>query len=397
MKKSYLFFVLIMFFHLASAQEIKSYDLTVKINVESENIQVKGLIDIDFENNDSISLVLWKNSAIRSITSNQFQVRFYFDSVSPSPIIYVPDGRNLVIYKSEISAEKQLFLFDYECDMHELNGWARSFSEEWIEINYYGSWFPLNENSIHFTSKIIITIDDKYSVTGSGIVTREDGIWKMLQPWASFDNVIIASKNLKSKVLIKNNSHIEIDYCVFPESAADSLISECNWVSDFYQRLFGKTDSTYLKFVATPFDGGGGYSRKNFVSMRTKKFNFNTRGGIGHEMAHFWWSNANTSTWEDWLNEAFAEYSMLIYFRERLGSDVFYEQIEEYRKRTMNTPPVWGIGRDTREAYSVLYEKGALILYDMEQKVGKDLFFGFLKTVSDNKVKTTNELLDLVK
>lgn len=62
----------------------------------------------------------------------------------------------------------------------------------------------------------------------------------------------------------------------------------------------------------------------------------------------------------------------------------------------MNTPPVWGIGRDTREAYSVLYEKGALILYDMEQKVGKDLFFGFLKTVSDNKVKTTNELLDLV-
>jgi hypothetical protein len=32
----------------------------------------------------------------------------------------------------------------------------------------------------------------------------------------------------------------------------------------------------------------------------------------------------------------------------------------------------------------------------MEQKVGKDQFFGFLKTVSDNKVKTTNELLDLV-
>jgi hypothetical protein len=186
MKELYVFIVLILLSLMTHGQEITSYELNVKIDVESENIQVKGLIDIDFKNNDSISLVLWKNSTIHSITSNQSQVRFYFDSVSTSPIMYVPDGRNLIIYKPGKSTVKQFFLFDYECDMHKLYGWGRSFSEYW-------------------------------------------------------------------------------------------------------------------------------------------------------------------------LNEAFAEYSMLIYFRNRLGSDIFNAQIEEYKSRTKGTPHIWRIYRDAQEAYTVLY------------------------------------------
>jgi hypothetical protein len=387
--------VLILFSTLTYGQEILSYYLDVNIDVSSKKLNVKGSAKIDYKNSDSISLILWKNTIIKSISSKETLIRYTFDTSSPSPVMYIPGGGRLVVYKPSQSNEIQDICFEYDCDMHDLTGWAKSFSEDWIEINFYSAWFPLNNSSRNFRSRINITIDPGYTVTGSGIVKRAGDYWEMIQPWAAFDNVIIASKNLRSKILNENNIHIETYYKEFPESGADSVISECRYVFGLYENLYGKKDSTYMKFIMSPFEGGGGYSRKNFVSMRTKQFSFYTRVGIGHEIAHFWWSNAVTTTWEDWLNEAFAEYSMLIYFRERSGQEIFNKQIEEYKKRTANTPPVWGLDRNAPESYSVLYEKGVLILYELEQKTGKDKFFSFLKEVQKKKVATTSELLDL--
>jgi hypothetical protein len=386
--------VLILLSTLSYGQEILSYDLNVSIDVLPRKLHVKGSAKIDYKKSDSISLILWKNTVIQSINSKGSPIRYMFDTISPSPVMYIPGGGRLVVYKPSQSNEIQDIYFEYNCDMHNLTGWAKSFSEEWIEINYYCAWFPLNNSSRNFRSRINIAIDSAYTVTGSGIVNRKEDHWEMTQPWAGFDNVIIASKGLKSRVLDENNVHIETYYKDFPESEADSVISECRFVFGLYKNLFGEKDSTYMKFVIAPFEGGGGYSRKNFVSMRTKQFSFYTRVGIGHEIAHFWWSNAVTTTWEDWLNEAFAEYSMLIYLRERSGLNVFNTQINEYKKRTVNTPPIWGLDRNAPQSYTVLYEKGALILCDMEQKTGKDQFFSFLKEVQKKKIATTAELLD---
>jgi hypothetical protein len=350
--------VLILLSAFSYGQEILSYDLNVNIDVISRKLNVKGSAKIDFNNSDSISLVLWKNTVIQSISSKETPLRYTFDTVSPSPVMYIPGGGRLVVCRPAQSNEIQSIYFEYDCDMHNLTGWAKSFSEDWIEINYYSAWFPVNNSSRKFRSRINITIDPGYTVTGSGVVNRKEDCWQMIQPWPGFDNVIIASKGLRSRVLDENNIHIETFYKDFPESGADSVLSECRFVFGLYENLFGKKDSTYMKFIISPFEGGGGYSRKNFVSMRMKQFSFYTRVGVGHEIAHFWWSNAVTTTWEDWLNEAFAEYSMLIYFRERSGQDVFNTQLNEYKKRTANTPPVWGLDRNAPQAYTVCMRKG---------------------------------------
>ncbi|HJV77707.1 MAG TPA: M1 family aminopeptidase [Paludibacter sp.] len=394
MKTAFSFLFLILFAFKINAQEIKAYNFDVKIDVVSKQLHVKGAIDIDFKNSDSISLMLWKNSNIHSIISDQKHVSYHFDTISPSPIMYIPNGGKLIIYKQRKSKEKQSIIFDYDCDMHELSGWAKSFSDNWIELNCYSAWFPLGSGN--FTSKLRIWIDDKYKVTGSGIVKQKNDHWEITQPWTGFDNVVIASKNLKSRILHDGNSCIETNYSEFSEQEADSIISECRYLQNLYQNLLGKKDRVYLKFIMAPFSQGGGYSRKNFVSLRTKKFDLYTCGGIGHELAHFWWSNANTTTWEDWLNEAFAEYSMLIYFRERFGISVFDKKIEEYKKRSMNTPPIFGIDRNAPEAYVVLYEKGSLILHELEQKIGKEQFIELLREVVNGKVKTTSNFLELV-
>jgi len=376
-------------------QQISSYDMSVGIDVSHKTIQVNGTMDVDFRHKDTLSLVLWKNSVIHSISLDDVLLSYKFDTTSQSPIMYIPNGRRLLIVKSNKSGDSRKISFDYECDMKNLRGWAGSFSADWIELNFYDAWFPVCANGGNAASNIEISIDSAYLVSGSGIVEKKNGRWKMVQSWRSFDNVIIASPNLKKKVLRTGGACIETDYSDFPETSADSVIYECRYALALYERLYGAKDSTYLKFVIAPVENGG-YSRKNFVSLGTKQFNLSTQEGVAHELAHFWWSGANTTTWEDWLNEAFAEYSKLVYLRERLGANFFLSRIDEYKKETLDTPPIWGINRNASDAYVVLYKKGALILYEFEQKVVRDRFFGFLKEISDQKIHATDELLGLV-
>ena len=55
--------------------------------------------------------------------------------------------------------------------------------------------------------------------------------------------------------------------------------------------------------------------------------------------------------------------------------------------------PIWGIDRSSPEAYTALYEKGALILMELEEKVGEDKFLHFLNDILKHEIHTTNDLL----
>ncbi len=384
-------------FYRGLCQEIIHYDMNVQINVPGKNLIVNGSIIVATDHKDTLSMVLWKNTLIHSIRIAHGPIKYLFDTLSPSPIQYIPNGRKLLLINPEKTIDTLKLFFNYECEMKNLDGWAKSFSEDWIEINYYSAWYPLNNESRNFTSNLNISIDNHYQVTGSGMISEHEGRWKMNQSWPGFDNVIIASPNLHSKIYKKGNVYIETDYSDFPDKDADSLLTECKFAVTLYHDYFGNiADSTYLKFIIAPFEQGGGYSRKNFISMRAKKLNIYTLMGVGHEIAHFWWHNADTQSWEDWLNESFAEYSMLLYFRDRLGMDVFKEKLEEYKKDAEHTPPIRGIDRTASEAYIVLYEKGSLILCEMEQRNGSAKFYNFLRTVAQKHIRSTTELLDLV-
>ncbi|MBP1640334.1 MAG: hypothetical protein H6Q17_1917 [Bacteroidetes bacterium] len=178
--------------------------------------------------------------------------------------------------------------------MKGLNRWAQTFLDEWVELNMYSAWFPLNNASKNFTSIIDISTDKAYKVTGSGIISGKNGRWLMKQPWPAYDNVIVAFRDLKTKQIQNQKSHTELNHSNLQESEADSVLTECAFIFDLYSKLFGPQDSTYFKLSLAPTTGGG-YSRKNFVSWRTNHFNFDTRVGLAHEIAHFWWKNANAT------------------------------------------------------------------------------------------------------
>jgi Peptidase family M1 domain len=392
-------FNLFITFTFTFGQVVKHYDLKVTFDVPQRTIDVTGRINLDFQGQDSITFVLWKNTKIEKLLMDNEQVNYSFDRKCKSPNYYIPNGGKLVIKNKKKRDNNKTIHFAYKCDMRNVSGWAKSFSEDWIELGFYTAWYPVHNESKEFLSTIRIVIDDNYKVSGSGIVTRERKDWIIKHEWPVYDNVIIAAKDLKTKKIGGSDIGVEIVYSKFPVKDLNSISIVSQEVFKFYSNIFGKLDNEempYLKFVLNPLKGGGGYSRKNFVSIKASEFNQYLKSGIAHEMAHFWWNNAVMTTWEDWLNEAFAEYSKLLYLREKDSREKFNEQIILFQKWTKNSKPIRGIDRETPEAYTALYNKGSLILMEFEEKLGTENFYKLLRTLLTNKISNTEDFLNLI-
>ena len=78
---------------------------------------VEGAMKIDFKDKDTIALVLWKQTTIRTIKGKRTKIAFRFDTVAPSPILFVSNGRVLTLTKKAGSPALQTVLVSYDCHM----------------------------------------------------------------------------------------------------------------------------------------------------------------------------------------------------------------------------------------------------------------------------------------
>lgn len=117
---------------------------------------------------------------------------------------------------------------------------------------------------------------------------------------------------------------------------------------------------------------------------------------IGHELAHLWWRNGIHDSWEDWLNESFAEYSALLAIRVVYGEDKFNEFIDMYKKETKDFAPIKNIDRSASNAHALLYKKGPVIVSELEKQVGMEAFQKLLGEVYSRKVDHTELLYEVI-
>ena len=376
-----------------NAPTVKRYDILLDIDVEKKTLAVTLTAQIDFKGSKSIDFTLWKYSDIKHIRSKNKELAYSFDTKAKSSNTYIRQGAPL---RLTVPKKKGVcsITFDYTCNLDSLDTWMSSMEKDWVQLGYYVAWFPVNSDSRDFTANVSVSINDGYTVSGSGIVEHKDDKWEMLQPWGGFDLQIVASPTLKSKKMTSDGRTFEVVYTDFADADADSALLACSEALQFYTRLFKTNPSNdYMKFLVVPRRGGG-ISRKNFIAYATKRFNEHFKTAIGHEMGHFWWNKAPTFSWEDWLNEGFAEFSMLWYIKCHFDKHVFDCYLEACRENARHACPIYEVDRDAPEAYDALYNKGALLLYDLEQKVGEQRFFEFMQGVAEREITSTTLLLD---
>ncbi len=114
-----------------------------------------------------------------------------------------------------------------------------------------------------------------------------------------------------------------------------------------------------------------------------------------HEVAHQWWGNvvAADSYQDDWLLEALANYSALLWLEKKKGPKAVQGVLEGYREdllgkndqgRTIESagPIVWGTRLDSKtfpDSWRIIsYEKGAWILHMLRRRMGDERFLKML-------------------
>jgi aminopeptidase N len=171
--------------------------------------------------------------------------------------------------------------------------------------------------------------------------------------------------------------------------AVDPAISPVAWerlamepaIIDFFTEIFGRY----------PFSTGGGVvDAANIgyaLESQTKSMYDRLPGPstVVHEVAHQWIGNSVTLTvWPDiWLNEGFATWTEWIW-AERHGGPSAAEQfdIEYARPATSsfwNNPPAALPGPEVMFS-SPPYDRGAMTLQALREKIGDAVFFGILRS-----------------
>ncbi len=141
---------------------------------------------------------------------------------------------------------------------------------------------------------------------------------------------------------------------------------------------------SYLDPKQRPAAASGGYQQLFFSEILH-----------AHETAHQWWGNIVTSGsyQDDWLMEALANYSALLYLERRKGPDALESVLTEYRRRLLVKSPsgrttesvgpiIWGVRLDTPDVpwawRAITYEKGSWIMHMLRRRMGDEKFLGML-------------------
>jgi hypothetical protein len=130
-----------------------------------------------------------------------------------------------------------------------------------------------------------------------------------------------------------------------------------------------------------------------------------------HETAHQWWGNlvASAGPEHDWMMEALANYSSLLYLEKHKSSKTLEEVLASYKEhllakspsgRTVDSagPIIWGVRLNTSQtpgAWQVItYEKGSWIMHMLRRRLGDEKFLamlGELRTRYQFRTVTTDE------
>lgn len=403
--------VLIVYPMIAKADSI-FYKIELQLVPEKQSLEAN--VDLtyyaDKDQSDSLTFLLYRDFSIKTLTCNNL-VKYTFDTKHSSPYQFAPKAGVLTIYlnkplyKGEALQVKLQYAGEIKRGFFEVlfgRNVNNRITEEWTEIGQYTPWFPFKPEIKNLTYQVNVKISSKYKVFGNGKTKKMSNHWEILQNHPSEDIIIIASKDIKTINIKKNDLSLDINYTTVSDSIANDILKNALWILEKYNEWFGDIKVNHASIVITPRNKGASYSRRGFIVFTSFEDDDYHQKEIGyfkliaHEFSHFWWSEAPSTSWEDWLNESFAEYSSLMAVREKFGKETFTKIIQKKQKEIKGLPAIKGLDRTSSKAYAVLYDKGCVLLYELESEIGKEDFLKLLKQLVINKVNSTEQFLKVL-
>jgi hypothetical protein len=322
-----------------------------------------------------------------------------------SKIRFMPEAVKIVITLEDavLQADHVDIEFAYGGRITEWPDWsANVIGDGWTEIGLYFPWFPYRFGAGAFTYELNVVCDPNFVLASIGGTERTETGWSVSCPDPTNDIVLCLAKDFKIHESDLGRNTLRIYHSSIPDSILETLSADIASIARHYDRWFGVADRD-LVVVESRRLKGGGYGRIGGIflggfdgsSYSADREDFNRY--FAHEIAHQWWQRAPASSWEDWLNESFAEYSALLLILENFGAESFKKRLDEKKSAAEGTSPLWDFDRnDDPDSYRILYSKGPVLLNMLEQKVGRSEFMRLCSEVFSRSIAGSSDFLDLL-
>lgn len=370
-------------------------------------IQVCGL---DISENNQAVLYLPTETTVHKVLSDVLLDYSVQVDEGWSPFILGSKRLNLTFSKTE---QKNILLeFHYTSYLQDLpDGGMNQWTDDLIELGIYTPWFPLQP---HFPlSEFDIFIEDhSLFYIGSDTQCLEGG-WRLKSPKATVGFPIIGSSAFEKNIryIHVKSSQVRLIYShEVNQDAVNDLYNEIESIINLYVESFGTTEIENVDIYLSSrknTDNGGGYCRPGLIvipcgSNEAQSLKYTVCQDqylfkyLSHELGHLWWNKAPVNTWENWLNESFAEYASLLALRALKSEDDYNVALEKYKNESEGLGPIVGCGAENENHFEVWYMKGPFVLSQLEAFMGRDSFMSLLKKTSRQELSRTSDLLEIM-
>ncbi|MFI3255605.1 MAG: hypothetical protein R3Y63_14935 [Eubacteriales bacterium] len=277
----------------------------------------------------------------------------------------------------------------------EISGWCNVLEERRIALSMYSAWY-IFETSLPLTYLFYMKNMEDYNVI-NGRYDDSEKAWVYGETDHDIGNLIALKKDV---YLMEKGEGIEYYYFNKAEkSIGKSFTQYYQEIFEYYNTELGSREKQTLRIVSIDReDGSGAYFRKELVvidkmpviadehNIRMTAIRF-----LGHELAHNWFMEADTSSWEDWLNETGAEWSLLSFAHKIDEKQLFEKQIAYARNNYMDSPVIKP--EDLSRPSTGVHSRGVMLFYEIFQKYGIDKINVILKVLANLEITTTSNFL----
>ena len=258
-----------------------------------------------------------------------------------------------------------------------------------IELSLDSFWLPVADGFKKFTVHADIRgVPRDLVAVSQGIVRRSGGDVLIERRTPDVDLAFVAMRGLQRATA----DGFEFYAADLATNASEVYLRHGKAIVRFLEDWFGTMPGRPARVVIVRRQRKSGYNRFGYIVM--------TDGGpqeeaelaqfMAHEFAHSWWSPCDPRTEHRWLSESIAEYVALRYIEVAFGPNARDKALAIKRESAAKAGPLLGAGeREDAE----LYNKGPLLLADLETKIGRARIDSLLAELAHHPPHVTAEFM----
>ncbi|RPD46843.1 hypothetical protein DNI29_11825 [Hymenobacter sediminis] len=284
---------------------------------------------------------------------------------------------------------------------------ARFATDSMAEFTAHASWVPTipNQEYAVVDYRLTVQVPTTYHVVSTRLArSSTPGRYVFEGRTSTIEIGALAARRFFSLTSPTPAARVNLYKANRPCTATDSLlVRDAGKIIGYFNQVIGRKDPIrHFTFLLPGINRTASGLLDNAAIIAYTTFDTRDPGDLlilAHEISHKWWSYGAWNTYDNWLNEAFATYSGLLYLQAAGDTTSFRKELSKRQKSAATAPALLGF-EPRNYPYpvrrQVLYDKGTAILFELHQRLGDEPFFQILTATAAARVATTDEFLRIV-